>query len=247
MEQLKDRGLRRNKMEKENKEMKSNKEDKIEKELVREVKEEIKNKIPESPETNTKEKKEEAAEKIAEEVAEESEKAIDKIASKETSDKVKSKDDKKSKRKEPEVKIKKENAVTLGRNLHISKKHGMYICNFVKGKKIDNAMSDLELVLKFKKAVPFKGEIPHRKGKGMMSGRYPIKAVKIFVNLLKTLKGNSVVNGLDFDKTIIYSASSSWGARPLRRGSVRGKRTNIILEAREIGGKKKWGYWIVKK
>ena len=140
------------------------------------------------------------------------------------------------KEKHQEKKIKKENAITLGRNLHISKKHGMYICRFIKRKKIEEAMKDLELVLKYKKAIPFKGEIPHRKGKGMMSGRYPVKAVGIFVNMLKTLKGNSIVNGLDIDRTIIYSAFANWGSRPLRRGSVKGKRTNVVLESREIGG-----------
>ena len=142
------------------------------------------------------------------------------------------------KEKHQEKKIKKENAVTIGRNLHISKKHGMYLCAFIKNKKIDDAIGDLNMVLKYKKAVPFKGEIPHRKGRGMMSGRYPVKATAIFINLLKTLKGNSIVNGLDIEKTTIFSAFSNWGSRPLRKGSVRGKRTNIVLEAKEIiGGK----------
>ena len=144
-------------------------------------------------------------------------------------------EEKKAKLKLDEKKIKKENAITLGRNLHISKKHSMYICNFIRRKKIEDAMKDLEMVQKYKKAIPFKGEIPHRKGKGMMSGRYPIKSVGVFMNLLKTLKGNSIVNGLDIGKTIIFSASANWGSRPMRRGNTRGKRTNVILEAREIG------------
>jgi large subunit ribosomal protein L22 len=114
----------------------------------------------------------------------------------------------------------------------------MYICSYIKGKKIDSAIVDLEDVQGFKKAVPFKGEIPHRKGKGMMSGRYPIKAAALFVNILKSLKGNSIVNGLELENTVISSASSNWSSRPARRGNRQGKRTNVILEAREIGGKK---------
>ena len=129
---------------------------------------------------------------------------------------------------------KKEEAVAYGRNLHISKKHGMYICAFIKNKEIDNAIADLEQVRKMKKAVPFKGEIPHRKGKGMMSGRYPVKAAGLFINLLKALKGNSIVNGLELEKTRIYFASASWSARPTRSNRRQGKRTNIILKAKEV-------------
>jgi ribosomal protein L22 len=208
---------------------KPEKKEEIQKEIVKDIKQEIQKDIPTSSETNTIKKKEEAAEKIAEEVAEESEKVIEDIVEKEEDDKVKT-----SKKKEiAKPVIKKELAIAWGKSLHISKKHGMYICEFIKGKKIDEAVIDLENVLKFKKAVPFKGEIPHRKGKGMMSGRFPIKASKFFINILKALKGNSIVNGLDLDKTIIYSASASWAPRPARKGNRNAKRTHVILESRE--------------
>lgn len=145
------------------------------------------------------------------------------------------KDVKEKPKKKEEKKIpKKEEAVAIGRNMHISKKHGAYICAFIKNKKIDNAISDLEQVKKMKKIVPFKGEIPHKKGKGMMSGRYPVKAAGLFINVLKGLKGNVIVNGLDLDNTKIYFASSSWSARPMRSGRREGKRTNVILKAKEF-------------
>jgi ribosomal protein L22 len=117
--------------------------------------------------------------------------------------------------------------------LRASKKVCSYICKFIKNKEIDKAISDLELVIKKKKPVPFKGEIPHRKGK-IMSGRYPEKASKLFIGLLKGLKGNAVQNGLELEKTRIYIASASWSARPARRGNVRAKRTNVILRAKEV-------------
>ncbi|MDP4039619.1 MAG: hypothetical protein U1B79_01760 [Candidatus Pacearchaeota archaeon] len=145
---------------------------------------------------------------------------------------IKEKKTEKKKGKE-EKKVKKELAVARGLGMHLSKKHGMYICSFIKNKKIDDAIADLEKVKLYKKAVPFKGEIPHRKGRGMMSGRYPIKGAGFFINLLKVLKGNSVVNGLDIDRTIINTASSSWGSRPAKSGGRRAKRINVILEARE--------------
>jgi large subunit ribosomal protein L22 len=129
---------------------------------------------------------------------------------------------------------KKEEAVARGVSVHMSKRHGMYICSFIKGKKIDQAMKELDEVIALKRAIPFKGEIPHRKG--MMSGRYPINASKIFIQLLKALKGNSVVNGLDLDKTKIYFAHSTFASRPSRRLG-KAKRAHITLKAKEFNMK----------
>lgn len=129
---------------------------------------------------------------------------------------------------------KKEEAVALGSGIAASKKHSMYICDFIKGKPIDQAISELQEVLKFKRAIPMKGEIPHRKGKGMMSGRYPINTSKIFINILKALRGNVIVNGLALERTKIYYGSASWASRPQRSGGVSAKRTNVVLKAKEF-------------
>ena len=139
-------------------------------------------------------------------------------------------------KKTPE-KIKKTEAIAKGSSLPISKKQSMYICKFIKNKPIDLAISDLSKVITMKKVVPFKGEIPHRKGKGIMSGRYPIKASKYFITLLKSLKGNIIINNLDPDKAKIAIASASWAARPMRSKGRLAKRTNIVLIAREPGVK----------
>ena len=144
------------------------------------------------------------------------------------------KEEKKAKEKPKEEIPKKEEAIAKANSMRASKKHCMYLCDFIRNKKIDPAIADLEQVIKMKKAVPFRGEIPHRKGKGIMSGRYPVKAAGLFISLLKALKGNTIVNGLDLDKAIICHASASWDARPLRRGSVQTKRTNVILKAKEV-------------
>lgn len=128
---------------------------------------------------------------------------------------------------------KKEKAFAKGVNIKASKKQCMYLCSFIKNKLIDKAIEDLELVIKFKKPVPFKGEIPHRKGR-IMSGRYPVKASGLLIKLLKGLKGNAIVNGLDIDKTKITLASASLASLPARSGNRHAKRTNIILEAKEI-------------
>lgn len=138
----------------------------------------------------------------------------------------------------PVQKVKKSEAFAYGRNLSLSKKHCMYICDFIKNKSIDQSILELEQVLKFKRAIPFKGEIPHRHDLGMMSGRYPITAAKAFITILKGLKGNAIVNGLDLSKTRIFWASASWASRPAKRGGMRFKRAHVVLKVKEMEAKK---------
>ncbi len=138
------------------------------------------------------------------------------------------------KEEKPVVKVAgKDEAVTRGNDLHASMKQSMYVCNFIKGKSIDQAIADLRDVLKLKKVVPFRGEIPHRHGK-IMSGRYPINVSKIFINLLKTLKGNVIANQMELDKAKITFASASYASRPSKKGGGTFKRANVILKAKEV-------------
>ncbi len=142
-------------------------------------------------------------------------------------------EEKKEEKKEAPKIAKKHEAITKGNNLRCSLKHCMYICAFIKKKQIDTAIEELQEVLKFKRVIPFKGEIPHRKGK-IMAGRYPIKAISQFIPMLKTLRGNVLANQMDLDKTRIYFASASWASRPAKRRGRRFKRTNVVLKAKEV-------------
>jgi len=142
--------------------------------------------------------------------------------------------DKSTGKKDEKKIVKKEEAFARGLNLHISKKHAMYICSFIKGKNIDKAISELQEVLKYKRIIPYKGEIPHRHAVGIMAGRYPINASKVFINVLKGLKGNVIVNGMDLEKTVIVYGSPSWASRPARSGGVTAKRVNLIIKAKEL-------------
>lgn len=131
-------------------------------------------------------------------------------------------------------KIKKEEAIANLVSAPASKKQCMYICKFIMHKTIDQAIADLILVTKYKKIVPFKGEIPHRKGPGMMSGRWPIDACKLFITMLKGLKGNAIANGMDLEKTKISFGMSNWASRPARSGGRNFKRTHVLVKAREF-------------
>jgi ribosomal protein L22 len=139
--------------------------------------------------------------------------------------------------KKPVKIVKKTEAIANGKSLPISTKDSMAICKFIKKKSIEKAIADLQEVLMFKKAIPMKGEIPHRKGK-IMSGRYPINAVKEFIRLLKNLLANSNVNGLE--EPIIAEAVPNKASRPYGRfGSIKRKRTHIKIIVKEKSKLKK--------
>jgi len=136
---------------------------------------------------------------------------------------------------EKKEKRKKEEAVVNAKDLAISPKHGKFICKFIKGKEIEKAISELEKVLTKKIAIPMTGEIPHRK-KGVI-GRYPQKACKIFIKILKSLQANSQVNGLE--NPYIYFAKADIASRPHKKAGLRFKRTNVVLITKEIKNKEK--------
>ncbi len=137
------------------------------------------------------------------------------------------------------VKKIKNEAVVNGYDLPISTKHSSDICRFIKGKGIGDAIRLLEEIAKFKKALPMKGEIPHRKD--MMSGRYPVKAIKGFIILLKSLASNSS----EIDDPVIVKAFANIASRPYGRfGRVRKKRTHvkiIVIDKKMLNKNKKIG------
>lgn len=135
------------------------------------------------------------------------------------------------------IKIVKKEAVVNGRNLNISTKQAVAICNFIRNRNIDAAISNLGLVTTYKKAVPMKGEIPHRKGK-IMSGRYPIKAVKEFIRLLKSLKANGMINELELEKFKIFCMANQ-ASRPYKRfGQGKIKRSHVVIKLIPVGGER---------
>ena len=149
-----------------------------------------------------------------------------------TSEKPSDSEDDKLKEKPKKPIVKKTEAIVNVVNLPISTKHSIAVCRFIKNKKIENAISELEQVFSLKKAVPMKGEIPHRKGKGMMSGRYPKKATEHFIKLLKALSANANTNGLE--NPVIVEAVANMASRPFGKfGRVRKKRTHVKIKCIE--------------
>jgi len=132
--------------------------------------------------------------------------------------------------KEKTITVKK--AIVRGMSLPISTKHAINICRFLKGKKIDEAMAMLEKTSKMEFAIPFKGEIPHKKG---IPARYPVNASKVFVKLLKSLSANASQKGLDIGKARIHGKAdiASRPHKPGRIGRRKFKRTHVLLTVEE--------------
>jgi len=130
-------------------------------------------------------------------------------------------------------KVNKDYAVVNATSLPISTKYAVAICKFVKDKKIEKAIADLEEVVLKKKAVPMKGEIAHKKGKGMMSGKYPKKASENFIMLLKSLLANANANELE--DSVVTEAIANLAQRPFgKQGRIRRKRTHVKLVAKSF-------------
>ena len=167
-----------------------------------------------------------------------------KVDEKKAEDKKEKVEDKKEEKPaEPVIKGKFKEAVVNGKDLRISTKHAVAVCDFIRGKDIEVAIKELEEAKDMKRAIPMKGEIPHRKGK-MMSGRYPIKAVKEFIILLKGLRANALYHDLELEKLKI-SAMANVAARPQKRfGQARFKRSHVQVKLvprtknKKSGGKK---------
>ena len=122
-------------------------------------------------------------------------------------------------------------AVANGYSQRISAKYSFAICKMIKRKEIDTAIEELEQVAKMKKAVPMHGlEVGHKPG-NMAGGKYPVKAARAFIDLLKSLKTNAT-NAM-IERPVITIAMANKASRPFRRAGTRGKRTHVHLEARE--------------
>ncbi|MBW2991161.1 50S ribosomal protein L22 [Candidatus Woesearchaeota archaeon] len=134
----------------------------------------------------------------------------------------------------------KENLVkAVGRDLSISTKQAVELCSFIKKMPLAKARAILEKVRNKQLAVPFKrftDGAGHKQGKGICAGKYPYKASKQFLKLLKALEANAQNKGLSSNLKIIHACAQR-AATPLHYGRKRSivmKRTHVELVAEEM-------------
>ncbi|NHI93115.1 MAG: 50S ribosomal protein L22 [Candidatus Lokiarchaeota archaeon] len=106
-------------------------------------------------------------------------------------------------------------AKASGRDIRCSPKACREVCNFIKGKKLEDAKEYLFQVIELKKAIPFKRHnkhVAHRKGLDKWSaGKFPRKVANEIMTVLEAAEANAEYKGLDIDKTIIKHAAVSRG------------------------------------
>ena len=111
-------------------------------------------------------------------------------------------------------------AKAMGYEMPISFKHAVEICAAIRGKKVEEAIRYLEDVVAMKRAVPFKKykkKVAHKRGlEKWYAGRYPQKAAKYILKVLKNLEANAEYKGLEKDRLIIVHAQAKKG-RVLKR------------------------------
>jgi hypothetical protein len=119
-------------------------------------------------------------------------------------------------------------AIVNGRDIPVSQKQAMAVCNFIRGKNIDLALNLLEKASLKKIAIPMRGEIAHKRN--MMSGRYPVTTVNEVIKLLKSLKANAMVKEMEIEKYRL-ACKTDLATKPYKRfGNGKFKRTHIILK-----------------
>ena len=88
-------------------------------------------------------------------------------------------------------------------NQPISLKYSIEISREIRGKPLNKAVKFLLDVLEMKRHVPirrFRAEMAHRKGRAISftkTGKYPLRASKVFLGLLDQVKANADYKGLD--------------------------------------------------
>jgi len=106
-------------------------------------------------------------------------------------------------------------AKAMGYEMPISFKHAVEICRELRGKKINEAKKILEDVIAMKRPIPFKRykkKVAHKSGLNKWyAGRFPQKAAKYILKVLRNLEANAEYKGLDLDNLIIVHAQAQKG------------------------------------
>ncbi len=113
-------------------------------------------------------------------------------------------------------------AKAIGRDLSISTKKSVEICNYIRGKKVEKAKAFLEKVLTKESAVPmrrFNRDTGHKKGIG--PGRYPIKTAEQILTIIKSAEANAQNKGLSTKDLFISHIAANRAARPWHFGRKR--------------------------
>lgn len=126
----------------------------------------------------------------------------------------------------------------VGKDLPISPKHAIEICNYLRKRKVSRAITILEQAIAKTNPIPFRRFIQgigHKKGQ-LSSGKFPVKSSTEMLSILRSAVANAKFKGLTEEALVIESIQAQRGATPMRFGRIRGrsaKRTHVEIVLRE--------------
>ena len=133
-------------------------------------------------------------------------------------------------------------ALARARNLSVSTKHSVEISRNLRYKSTAFAKKYLEAVINYDSPVSFKRHVRNIGHKsGMSAGRYPIKAAKEMLKLIKSVESNAQFKGMDVANLKITKLMANQASIPSTGGRQRygTKRTHLDVEVAVAKIKKK--------
>jgi large subunit ribosomal protein L22 len=133
-------------------------------------------------------------------------------------------------------------AKAVARDLHVSPKRVYMVVRAIKGMRLKDAQELLERVIAKKEALPiyrYTGKQAHRRGVPekwkVPAGKYPVKAAKLVLDLLRNVENNAEQKDLDTEKLRIIHIAVHQGPllkrympRAFGRSSPRFKRLSTV-------------------
>jgi len=117
-------------------------------------------------------------------------------------------------------------AKAYGRDLGISTKKSVEICNNIRGKKLTKAEQILEKAITKERPIVMKRYIrdaAHKKG--MATGKYPVKAANSILKILKNAESNAQNKGLSTKDMVVQHVVAHKASTPWRYGRQRRRKT----------------------
>jgi len=139
--------------------------------------------------------------------------------------------------------LKENMAKASGRDLPISFKQSIEVCNYLRKDPVAKAKQKMEDAISLKKPVPFKkytDGVGHKKG-NILAGRYPVNACKMILKLIKSAESNALFKGLNSKGLIIENITTNQAADAWRYGRQsrrKMKRCHIDVIVKEVVKKK---------
>jgi large subunit ribosomal protein L22 len=109
------------------------------------------------------------------------------------------------------------------REVDVSPKEARELAVYLKGMTMDRARQALEEVISMKRLIPFRRynlKMAHHSVEGFRTGKYPVKAAKLFLKLLDNIESVADYKGLDPSKMVLVHVAAYPG-RKLKRNIPR--------------------------